>query len=88
MLIYGDIKLASFGIENDGDFLNTGLFLPHIIVNIRSDYIKSVDLDNFYVARQMHYFCHTHGNSQAGEAARPDRYIEMLDIFGFSVEAV
>jgi len=85
-LVNGDVELASFGVEDDGEFADIGILLFDIISCVGRNYIQSVDRDDFCSVRKVHHFCRSYGDSQAREAAGTDGNINMLDVFWFSVE--
>ena len=85
-LVNGDVELASFGIENCGEFANVGVFCLYKIGCIGGNNVQCVDRDELCGVCQVHYFCQSNGYSQASEASGADGNINMLDVFWFSVE--
>ena len=54
---------------------------------VGGDDVECIDGDDFCSVGQVHSLCDSCGNPQAGEAARPDGDINMLNLAGFLAEA-
>ena len=90
-LVKGDEELAAFCVENGGDFVQFRVFFVCIVNCVGGDYVQCIDCDDFCPPLrigQVHCFCGSYSDSQPGEAAGPDRNIDVLDFPGLSAEAV
>jgi len=101
-LVSSDEKLPSFCVENGGNFVNKCFFYRRVwfiicffssvvcgkISGISSDDIECTNCDNLSAVGEVHCFCYSYSYAQACEAARPNRYIDMVGLLWLSAEAV
>lgn len=90
MFVNGDEEPAPLSVEDSGDFFRDGGWLLAAcgkVDYVGGDYVEGIYGDDFYaVVGQVHRLCYCGGDSEAGKTARADRYVNVPDLFGLSVE--
>jgi len=89
VLVDGDEESGAFCVEDDGDSVEGFICIVYIVGGVFGDYVEGGDRDDFDgVVCEVHNFCHSDGDSQAGEGARADGDVDVVDLAGGFGESV